>query len=297
MQMKRFKVIQQSNEIFEISRDEYEKQTQNSRKHTVRGKDGELRNFAVCPACNNPIQIIGLYKKLENRPYGKHYCRGIELAEYNEQAYLFCPYSYRSHQVTKDSSKKVLTDYEKSIYYAVRENFDLAVYIIRQDTGIYISEKQARKILEDYLAASGYMYDWATLYNIPWMLMYFTRAQHCYQMYIQKESSLYRYFLNRNDVLLEQYHETNYYAVKNKPGTFLNLEYSTILHRRKVEDDEVKETINLNIFYWDEKAMPRNAHSVILSINEIRFPNLICNAKYRDEKFLNIARDLMPDLE
>lgn len=81
-------------------------------------------------------------------------------------------------RIKKESRKKELTDYERNIYNAVREYFDLAVYIIQQDTGIYIGERMARRILEDYISEEGHMYYWATLYNIPWMLLYFLRPRH-----------------------------------------------------------------------------------------------------------------------
>lgn len=66
-----------------------------------------MRKFKLCtgvntpyeinvePACDNSIQLIGLYKKLENtdRPYGKHYNRSLSFAPYNETAYRFCPFA------------------------------------------------------------------------------------------------------------------------------------------------------------------------------------------------------------
>jgi hypothetical protein len=35
--------------------------------------------YAVCPRCDNPIRIIGLYKRLENtpKPFGRHLRRSI----------------------------------------------------------------------------------------------------------------------------------------------------------------------------------------------------------------------------
>ena len=52
--------------------------------------------FAICPQCDNPIQIVGLYKKLKNtdKPYGKHYTRSVNgLADYNQQAYDYSTYN------------------------------------------------------------------------------------------------------------------------------------------------------------------------------------------------------------
>ena len=46
------------------------------------------RCFAVCPLCDNPIQIIGLYKAHDEgrKPYGRHYPKDIlDLANYDEE--------------------------------------------------------------------------------------------------------------------------------------------------------------------------------------------------------------------
>ena len=151
------------------------------RKFKLRTGVSNPYEINVDSACDNPIQLIGLYKRLENtdRPYGKHYNRSLSFAPYNETAYCFCPYSSNSREVIKESWKKELTDYERNIYNVVREYFDLAVYIIQQKTGIYVGERIARRILEDYLLVEGHMYYWATLYNIPWMLLYFLRPRAC----------------------------------------------------------------------------------------------------------------------
>lgn len=297
--MKRFKVKQGPAEIFDISRDEYEKQTKLNRKYHEKGKDGELRSFAICPACDNPIQILGLYKKLKNteKPYGKHYCRSISIAPHDEQAYRFCPYSSNAYTITADSKVDEITDYNISIYNTMKNYFDLAIYVLKQDTGIYISRIEAKRLLDCYVSGEMYLYPWATIYNIPWMLMYFSPARKCYQMHIRKGSGLYQYFLTRDDIILDQYQDSEYYVVKNKPGSFLRLEYSMILHKRKIVDDEVIETISLEVFSYNKDNLPQTEYSETYTINEYRFPNLIQHAKYRDPSLLSIAEELMPEME
>ncbi|MCS5465580.1 hypothetical protein NWO25_19660 [Enterococcus lactis] len=53
--------------------------------------------YAICPECDNPIQIIGLYKETQEsgrKPYGKHHKGTIPyLAKYSEEDYLECPFS------------------------------------------------------------------------------------------------------------------------------------------------------------------------------------------------------------
>ena len=65
-----------------INVENFEQLTRKRKPYHEVGKDGIPRDFGVCPACNNPIQLIGLYKKLENtdHPYGKHYNRSLSFA-------------------------------------------------------------------------------------------------------------------------------------------------------------------------------------------------------------------------
>lgn len=291
--MKRFKLHQGMEESFLISRENFEVKTRLEEPYVSRGKDGEKQFFAVCPACENPIQLIGIYKELKNtdQPYGKHYGKSTDLADYNHQNYLFCPYSSQSRYVTKDSKKREVTDYEQRIYDAVRDNFDLAIYIIEQDTGIHITKNMAARILHEYIASRGYMYYWATLYNIPWMLLYFTRPFPCFGRIIKKDAALWEFFDKRKDVDLKP--SGNNLIVKNKEK-FLNLKFSTILHKRNVIDDEVVETIRFQIFSkQNEKITTEYDHT--LTINEVRFPHLVEKAKYRNKELLQLAKEIMPE--
>lgn len=300
--MRRFKVTQGAAEVHDLTKEIYEKAVANKEKYSEKGKDDEQRFFAICPACDNPIQIIGLYKKLKNtdRPYGRHYNRDTKIAPHDEQAYQFCPYATRAYgKVTPDMRRKKLTDFERSIYYCVRDNFDLAIYIMKQDTGIFITESMAKNILREYLCARGYMYYWATLYNIPWMLMYFTRNRHCFGLLVRNNSELHQYLSTRQDVELESKENSNYALVKNK-GQFLNLGYATILHDRKVINDEVRETIQLIVSDEKKDGTPRILKYIPMEINEYRFMNLTQSPeaqKYRNQRLLDYAKELMPDLE
>ena len=77
-------------------------------------------------------------------------------------------------------------------------------------------------------------------------------------------------------------------------GKFLTLKYCTILHERKVIDDEVIETIHFQVFdEKDEKITTDYDH--ILKINETRFPNLVENAKHRNHELLQLAKEKMPE--
>lgn len=237
-----------------------------------------------------------VYENLVQRD-GKHYNRDTLIAEHNEQAYRFCPYASHSYHVKKETKKEEVTDFEVNICNAARDHFDLAAYVIEKETGIHVTKTMARRMLSDYWASDGYMYYWATLYNIPWMLLYFFRSTPCFGLLIRKGSPIYGYLSGRKDVRLEQSVKENYVIVKNN-GSFLDLNFVFILHKRKVIDDEVKETIQLSFTSQKKRlGLPTVEHKMIFDINESDFPNFVCSAKFRNKELLAIAREELPELK
>lgn len=297
--MREFKVRQGLSEKFEITRENFEEQPRGIKGYNVKGKDRVSRHFGICPACDNPIQLIGLYKELKNtdHPYGKHYNRSVKhVAIHNQQNYVLCPYASHTRNVTKDMRKEKLTDYEKRIYDTVKEYFDLAIYLLQEDTGIYISQSFAREMLEYYIAGSGYMYYWASVYNIPWMLMYFMAARPLYGRLVRKGSPLYEHLGKRKEVKLEESGLEGYNIVKSSGG-YLNLRFEMLFHERTVVDERVKESIALYIAPLrrsaEEPIQKEKEHWIRINIDENRFLHFIRKAKYRNHNLLKIASGMM----
>lgn len=299
--MKRFKLRKGDIDVYDISKQNFERLTQGRSPYVAVGKDGQTRHFGVCPACENPIQLIGLYKKMKHteRPYGKHYNRDAFIAVHNEQAYRYCPYAVHIYNSSNKELKPDLTDFERNIYYTLRENFDLAIYLLSQISGLKVNESFASLILQEYLSSQGYMYYGATLYNIPWMLLYFLNAKPCFGKFVREGSPLYEMLKKRKDVSLIQLSDSPYYQVKGNES-WLSLEFSTLFHERKVVEDEVQEEIYINLVSSGPDGLPKQEDSARLVINEYRFPNLVRSEKakqYRNEGLLQIANKLMPDLQ
>lgn len=210
--MKIFKLHTGNEEARNLTRDNY-KEAMLELPREERGDYSEptkngRRYFAVCPACDNPTQIIGLYTKSDNvkLPYAKHYNRDSKVAKHNEQAYQFCPFASHSYAVDKKSRKKNFGDFEKNIYVLLRENFDLAVYIAKKASGIYFTRNQLKRMASEYYMAEGYMYYHATNYNIPWMLLYFmdtSRNLSCNNLIINKGSELCDFLKTQENVSFE----------------------------------------------------------------------------------------------
>lgn len=193
--MRDFKLKQGSNQIYTIDKEIFEKVTFGDEPYYNRDSKGKETHFAICPQCDNPIEIIGLYKKLKNteRPYGRHYPQSVKnLAKYNQQTYDYCPYAKKQKNVNHKMRKAKLGEYEKGIYNLMREQFDRAVYILEKKLDIKIGLNTAKKMLLKYIAAEAWLYPWSTYNNLPWMFGYFARAQSLDKKLILRDSPLYK---------------------------------------------------------------------------------------------------------
>lgn len=118
----------------------------------------------------------------------------------------------------------------------------------------------ARRILEDYISEEGHMYYWATLYNIPWMLLYFLHSRPCYGLEVRTGSPLEVFLSSRKDVRLTQ-------------GR----------HKEYVKVDKVNKFLK-ELFGTD------------MVINEFRFPALVQKVKYRQQWLIDLAKEIMPEI-
>lgn len=256
--MRNFKLQTGSCPVYTISKDEFETQTRKHDLYYRLNSNGEPVQYAVCPGCDNPIRLIGLYKKLQNtdRPYGKHHMRDVEdLAAYNQQAYTYCPYASHRLHVTPEDRKVSVTGFEKAIYELMRNQFDRVVYIWSKQIDIKITSGIAEKRLTEYVASEGWLYPWATLNNLPWMYGYLTGvARSLYNQLIRKDSPLYEAILRscpEAEFIPSEYFD-DYERLRNKPGFYLDVKYCILNHKRQIVDDVNVETVEMIV--WRKKT-------------------------------------------
>ncbi|WP_162138427.1 hypothetical protein [Maridesulfovibrio hydrothermalis] len=137
-------------------------------------------HFAVCPVCNNPVQIIGLNKKLQHTdlPYAKHYHKTIRgLAAFDKEAFESCSLAHPGSNLFKDSRKSACTERERQILISLQENFDQVAYLFQLYSGIVMTPHLAEEMLKWYVAEQGHLYRGGSLINAPWVFVYLSRAQ------------------------------------------------------------------------------------------------------------------------
>lgn len=138
--------------------------------------------FAICPACNNPIQIINLFgvQYIEENTgrtnlHGRHYKNNVEgLPPYSEKNYENCPLhnqvAFRMKEVRKN--EKI----NEEIRNIVENNKSQIYANIRQITGVLLSSNKLNQVIDDYIVARDYCYTYTNKFNIPYSILYTRNA-------------------------------------------------------------------------------------------------------------------------
>lgn len=188
-----FKTEQGSNNFIDINEENFADATGKTHPFCQKNTAGKESYFAICPLCENPIQIIGLYKQEKDsiRPYGRHCGRSItDLPPYNRDAYLSCPWADPNANY---GNKKREPDNPtgQALYELMKEQFDRIIYILQQSTGIKISRAYAEELLRFWVANECWRNYDSTFANLPFMLLYPAPSKTLVNRYVSKKSNLY----------------------------------------------------------------------------------------------------------
>lgn len=259
--------------------------------------DGEGTYFAVCPACDNPVQLIGIFRnspETGSKPYARHYPKDIVgLAKYDEAEYLDCPYSNKNWSTnTKRSPESKMG---QNIIELLKEQFDRVIYILEQDLEIKISKETARKMLQEYLACEGWTYRAATMNNLPWKFAETGCARPLFGRWILVGGELERALRSKcPEVELVPTSNSRYVKVMCNDKQFVSLQYFLHKHHCRLEEEHLCESITMRVYNSDDAE-----HTVFekeISINTEYFMNLIslpAERCKRNEGLLSIAKEEM----
>ena len=221
--MKKFKLSIQSYDIFYLTKYNFEKYTYKQSPYYwyKHGLIDKSRNpVAVCPYCNNPIIIINIYKN-PDKIYAKHYPHSIQnLASFNRDAYLACPYS-RSDNHKYDKASEPLDRHTIELLSFLMNNFDKIIYALSCIIGISISDKLATKMLEHYIKIKGYTYKYSNISNIVYTFGYRADRFSIYGMRLfnPDDKFINAIKIHNNLVIKDNRIDTNKYT--NIEGCFL----------------------------------------------------------------------------
>lgn len=236
-----FKLKPDSNEIFKLTVHNYEHQThKKSPYYDMSGKEG--RYYAVCPSCNNPIQIYKLYKDttegqgLHARHFGKSIYR---LAVYNEKRYLACELS--NPESFGGGNKRKNTKKANELLTLIKEYPDVLFNEIRKISGIGFSYKKFDTMLKHFMKSEGYYYTAINKFNLPYGFLYMQKSVNLYRGFLHKYSPHANEI--KEAIKNSKYHTVMGEEIKKKIDDFAALDFYLTNHSAK----GTTETIELRI--------------------------------------------------
>ncbi len=254
---------------------------------------GETKHLAICPRCDNPVAILGIYKRIDTSPHARH-IKGVNIkgvSEYNEYKYLCCPYHKKKADYIKEYVDETEEPERKRLYQIAKDNFDKAIYLIGKTLGLYVSEHLAEDLAHNYARLRVYNYIDATIYNIPWYMIYGYQGISLYHMLIRKNGVLYKR-LKKLGIKFNRGNSRDYEYIENK-------EYSVTVtnYRYSIDkDDNYNEWIDVSITVPDNNnaMLGTSVDRFSIKVDSYYFGNLIeYDAWESNKRLLDIAERYM----
>lgn len=187
--MKIFKTSTEKSRYYPITIENFERETLKDQPWYQTDEKGEEAHYAVCPACDNPTRLIGLYSRPD--PYARHHNKTVKnLAAINKDTLENCPLYLPRARPQKSSRKAKPDDMTIKILTRLVNEFDRIVYLLKKTTGIRFSTGMLTKMLETYKAERGHLYTGASLINIPWIFAYMSDSQSIFGQRIENRALL-----------------------------------------------------------------------------------------------------------
>lgn len=263
--------------------------------------DKSVSQYAICPSCLNPIQIIGIAKRTTAAPYGRHTGKTVDgLAAWNQNKYNYCPYAVHQmrREIDEDELLPEITEDIVELYELLKCQFDRTVYIISKALDIRCSTNFWSNVLKQYLVNKYYCSPRLTEVNLPYLFAYFGMCHNNpFGQSVKKESELYFVLKSHKSVNLSISDKNNPDYAVIRGNKFFRFEFRFAKYGFRADDGNVlKESM---WFYIDDLINRKTIYEKPIEFDETYFMNLINSdksKKYRNQRLLEIAEDLMTPL-
>lgn len=286
-----------------IDKDAFELDTLRRAPWYQPGSGDKLAQFAVCPRCDNPIQLVGLYQLPPNvkNPFGKHTTSGIHgIGPIDTEARDNCPY-FNPRQHEKTDRKARFDGVPRKIVHLLIEQFDRVVYILEKQTQVVLSTKALGGMLERYKAEQGYLYTGATLRNVPWIFAYMSDATPLFAQRVSKNLEMANAIKTHvPEAAINEEGRLFPSAPAGTRGAYLDLEMSFIKHRiiRGSETSGMSESMRL-VLSQKRRSGPVEIYRQEIHFDPDGFERLIntpADRAIRNMAKVELAREVLGDL-
>lgn len=260
----------------------------------------DARFYAVCPFCDNVIQLKALYHSTgRQRPYGSHLNEPMpQIAPFRAVALRDCV--ARAQPALDRDHRRDISEIDRHILFLLRTQFDRIVLILREEIGVNFSKTAAERLLADFLGERGWLYPGTHARNLPWMLAYLARPIRLFGQYFNATSDEGRQLMSAIERRVPQAIFTPEGQLRDN-GARLSLIFQLLHHKRKTENDgEIDETISVRVLDMSTTNMPAQAPVCFqgtLTFDHQRLERLMLVPEHkakRNHDLLAIAERLIP---
>lgn len=297
-----YKLYREDTEAKSIDKEQFEQDTQCAYPWYQKNAEGEESHFAVCPACDNPIQLIGLIRLATNtkRPYGKHYHKTISnLAPLIIEERDYCPY-FSHRRYDKADRKTQFEGTPRKVLTLLIEQFDRVAYILEKQTGLRFSQKALRGMLSAYRGSQGYLYMGATLRNVPWIFAYMTNSINLYGQVIKNTGMVKAITEHVPEAEIDPKTKRLLARTKEngKKQQRFDLSVCFIHHRfKKIDDHQLVETMKMSVSVrWDQKLKIHPIYEEVIEFDYNFFERLINKPSDSDQRNFRLVKIAQEEL-
>ncbi|MDO6534825.1 hypothetical protein [Alteromonas stellipolaris] len=187
-----FKLKVGSTDFYKLEENLFTRITGKKFPYYVEYKDS-VKHHAVCPACDNPLLIINLHVDREYEDesgeskqaplHARHIKYDVaDLATYDEEAYIECPYANPSSSISPTKKKPGKASNE--ILQLIRIFPDAIALVLSKSLGIFIEEGLFDSMLKTFKKEEGYLFRFVNKYNLPYSFAYMADRQDLWRQKI-----------------------------------------------------------------------------------------------------------------
>lgn len=176
-----FAVLSNPELPLDLTEDRYNQITRREYPYVRTGSDGKPRHYALCPECQNPVQLVNrsVSSTESTTLYAKHFKISLEgLANYDQDAYDDCQLA-NPHRLDAKTRRKPGNKTNK-IKVIFSKYIDIVVNYAESMTGIKLSDTIIEQMISDFCKSKGHEYRAVSEHNIPLAFVYMTEAKSFY---------------------------------------------------------------------------------------------------------------------
>lgn len=302
--MKEIKFHKGNARVCNVSLENFVEVTKEKNPYLKIGQNGK-EAYAICPLCENPVKILGIYAKLEKQQaHARHFKENVPgLADFDMGRYMNCPYHRRNADYVREIRKSEdITPLNIEVLLLAHDHFDKCIYILKKVTGLVISVPLAKAIAMDYMAHPGYMTYDINRENVPYIMGLCMVGKTLIKRLIVKDSPLYEMLKNRKEISLVPLNsstEHNYmkplYRIESNIG-YLDLCFNISCYRYSSNPTSgFQEYIKLHIGIADGNGTYNTYAEKEISVDPFLFSKLVHSTKAQKPKqeLLDIADQIL----